>query len=90
MASALPFPDENGGFKYMADMTGNDMAIMASKKIINVLYKWKEMGIDASGNKYEPTQQVETLSNALSVLEMARLLTISQKEAIINHLMKNG
>ena len=86
MTSQLPFPDPEKGFKYMANMTPKDMSVIASKKIINVLFMWKELGKDASGNEYKFKDNIVTLSNALTVLEMERILTIEQKNAIIKHL----
>ena len=86
MTNNLPFPDPEEGFKYMADMSPRDISVLASKKLINVLFLWKEAGIDAKGNKFNFEDNVEALANALTVLEIERILTINQKNAIIKHL----
>jgi hypothetical protein len=85
---ALPFPNPEEGIKYMADLSPRQMSVLASKKLINLFFEWKETGKDASGHKYSFKDNIESLSSALTVLEIERILTIQQKNAIIEHLSR--
>ena len=72
----------------MADMSPHDMAITAAKNMINLFFKWKQQGKDARGHEYKFEDHVESLANALTILEADRILTLDQKDAIIKHLSK--
>lgn len=86
----LPFPNPEEGFKHVADMSPIELSVVASKKMINIFFKWKKMGKDSQGHKYNFEDHVESLSKALAVLEVERILTIDQKNAIIKHLGGDG
>jgi len=78
LISALPFEHPPTG----------DVYVKASKLTVNAAFKWKEAGVDRSGNVYEPVRIVEPLSNALAVLETRGIINEKEKLAIIRELMQ--
>jgi len=68
-----------------------DVSIRASKSMVNLFYKWKAKGDkgDANGAVYKPKEHIESLANAVTILEHAKIITEEQKGAIITYLM-NG
>ena len=66
-----------------------DIGIRASKSMINLFYKWKNKGEkgDANGAVYNPNDHIQSIANAVTRLEIGKIITEEQKGAIITYLM---
>jgi hypothetical protein len=67
----------------------DDMLIRVSKSMINLFYRWKNDIVDASGNKYEARKHIDQIANAVTRLEIKKVITNDQKSAIITYLMND-
>jgi hypothetical protein len=78
MGNVLPLPFE--------DNPTGDLRICASKRMINVMFKWKGRGSDANGKVFNFEEQVNRLMGAIAILQMNGEITQPQAEGIIKHL----
>jgi hypothetical protein len=67
----------------------SNISIRAAKSIINCLYKWKDMRVDASGHEYKPDEHIESLARATTILEEEGISTPKEIGAIITYLMND-
>ena len=83
----LPFPEEENTFAH-SGISSEQLSIMASKKLINTMFRWHEMKVDRDGNvfNFDDDEIGSSLSKSLCCLRIYNAIKPEQVRGIIRHL----